>query len=119
MIAGRLSSSGLPVVTIRLAGIELDAIIDTGFDGMLQLPEPLRLPLDPPVHSQVNYLLGVGQRVTALTYKVAVEFDGVEIEAETVFADPGEVLIGSELLTDYCLTIDYPAATVTLERTRP
>lgn len=52
-------------------------------------------------------------------YLVGVELGGEDVIAEAIFSPNDEVLIGNKLLADYRLTIDYPAGTVTLERTRP
>ena len=42
MIAGYVSDDGIPVVTIEVAGQDWSAIIDTGFNGDLELPEELQ-----------------------------------------------------------------------------
>ena len=51
MIAGSVSNDGVPVITLEVAGQDWSAIIDTGFNGDLELPEALRGELsDPDLH---------------------------------------------------------------------
>ena len=42
MIVGTVSEDGIPIVTITIHGEDWLAIIDTGFNGDLELPEALR-----------------------------------------------------------------------------
>jgi predicted aspartyl protease len=40
--AGNVSDDGVPVITLEVTGREWPAIIDTGFNGDLELPEGLQ-----------------------------------------------------------------------------
>lgn len=42
MITGRVSEDGVPVITLEVEGQDFPAIIDTGFNGDLELPQALR-----------------------------------------------------------------------------
>jgi hypothetical protein len=45
-------------------------------------------------------------------------FDGGTLRVNATFAQVSEILIGTRLLRDYRLEIDFPARTVQLERIR-
>ena len=42
MIYGMVSANGVPTITLSIASQDWLATIDTGFNGDLELPEPLR-----------------------------------------------------------------------------
>jgi hypothetical protein len=50
-------------------------------------------------------------------YDVDFPFDGRTVLAESTFVNSNEILIGTHLLRDYCLQIDFSVQTVTLTRT--
>lgn len=49
-------------------------------------------------------------------YKVRIPFDGELILAEASFVDTTIILIGTRLIRDYVLTIDFPESTLQLVR---
>jgi|ERR1022692_662635 predicted aspartyl protease len=67
---GYLDSLGHPVLAIRVTGtnpnahLDVDAMIDTGFTGFLQLPISLALPLGLVLWAEGNYNLADGSTVT-------------------------------------------------------
>jgi predicted aspartyl protease len=117
MLQGRVRPDGTPVVLLTIAGSAWTAIIDTGFNGDLELPESLRVAVNPRYQSEVVSVLAGGQSVVEDLYDVDFSFDGRTVLAESTFVSSNEILIGTHLLLDYCLQIDFPVQSVTLTRT--
>jgi predicted aspartyl protease len=119
MATGQVSPAGMPVVQIEVAGHRLEAVVDTGFEGGLQLPNAWRNRLNPRPYRQVTYQLGGGQTLVEVTYLVAMTLDGHHQTVETLFAPSDEILLGVDALRDYRLTVDFPAGTVAVDRATP
>ncbi|HUQ70552.1 MAG TPA: hypothetical protein VM165_13565 [Planctomycetaceae bacterium] len=115
MIEGRVTDEGVPTIKIHVGLQWYEAIIDTGFNGELELPERLRSLVNPQLVGRVTSLLAANQRVEEDVYLVDFPFDGRTIRAQATFADGDEILIGTGLLQNYRLRIDFPARSVALE----
>ena len=116
MASGFLTSVGVPVVGITIAGHQLDAALDTGFESGLQLPDVWLPILNPPPKQAVRFLLPNGAYEDTTTYTVRVELDSTEIEVETFFSPNDDVIVGLDFMRDYRLEINFVAGTVVLER---
>ena len=116
MIRGIVTAGGLPIITLSIAGSDWTAIIDTGFNGDLELPECLRAFLNARYLGRVTSALAGGQKVEEEVFVVDFPFDGAVIQAETTFVTGTQVLIGTHLLRQYNLRIDFVAGTIELER---
>jgi hypothetical protein len=60
--------------------------------------------------------LAGGQSVKEDVYLIDFPFDGSMVIAETTFVPDANVLVGTGLLLHHKLEIDFPSATVRLER---
>jgi predicted aspartyl protease len=116
VIAGTVTDDGVPVIVLRVADQVWSGIIDTGFNGDLELPDPLRSALHPRFIGRISSVLAAGQRVEEDIYLVDFPFDDRSIQAEATFVPGNEILIGTQLLRQYRLEIHFPARTVLLER---
>jgi predicted aspartyl protease len=116
MIEGIVDEKGLPIITLTIAGKEWKATLDTGFNGDLELPYALGSYLNPQFFGRGLSLLAGGQSLEEEHYLVNFPFDGEVVRALATFVSSEEILIGTHLLTDYRLLIDFPAAEVKLER---
>jgi len=116
MIYGTVSNVGVPTIILPIAGQEWSATIDTGFNGDLELPEVLRNVLDPQYVGRVTSSLAGGQTIEEDVYLVDFPFDSQIIQARTTFVVGGDILIGTHLLQEYCLQIDFVRRTVVLEK---
>ncbi len=109
-------ADGLVTVAVQT----FEAVLDTGFEGGLQLPDAwlprLRASLPAP-HQRLTYQLADGRITHANSYLLEAELDGETIRVETLFAESDEILLGVDALRDYRLVIDFPAGTVALDRT--
>ena len=116
MIHGTVSASRVPTIKLTIARQELIATIDTGFNGDMELPETLRNALNPRYIGQVISVLAGGQTIEEELYRVNFPFDGKMISAEATFVVSNEILIGTRLLQEYRLQIDFVKRTVVLEK---
>ena len=116
MIQGSVSSGGVPAITLSLGGRAWIAVIDTGFNGDLELPEDLRESLNGRYVGRVTSALAGGQAIEEDVYRVSFPFDGQIVRAEATFVLGMHILIGTHLLRDYRLTVDFVRETVELER---
>lgn len=116
MIQGIITEDGVPVIEVNVDGQRWQAIIDTGFNGELELPERLRLQVNAQFVGRVTSLLAANQRIEENVYLVDFPFDGSIVRVQSTFVDGGEILIGTRILRDYRLQIDFPAKTVAIEK---
>ena len=116
---GTVSDIGVPIITLSVAGQEWTATIDTGFNGDLELPEALRNVLNPQYVGKVTSALAGGQTIEEDVYLVDFPFDGDIILARATFVIGSEILIGTHLLREYRLQIDFVRQTVMLEKAIP
>ncbi len=116
MILGVVSVQGLPTIILAIAGRDWSATIDTGFNGDLELPEALREPVNAQFVGRATATLAGGQSVEEDLYLVDFPFDGRIIQAEATFVAGDNILIGTRLLREYSLQINFVSQTVQLER---
>jgi predicted aspartyl protease len=118
VLSGEVTPEGVVLVHLPVAGQDWPAAIDTGFNGQLELPESLFHSLRPLFTGPVEYELAAGQTAVEDVFSVDFPFDGEVLAADATFVDGDTILIGTGLLRDYRLEIDFPAGTVRLERVR-
>ena len=116
MIAGTVTDEGEPRVELPVAGRSWSAVIDTGFNGDLELPEALRPFVNAHFRARLAWILAGGRLVEEDTYSVDFPFDGQVVFAEASFVEEETILVGTGLLRAYRLIVDFPAQTVLLER---
>ena len=117
MIQGVVSQQGVPTIRLPIANQEWPATIDTGFNGDLELPEALRASVNIVDYiGPIKFALAGGQTVEETAYLVEFPFDGKVIEAEATFVADSEILLGTRLLRDYRLQVNFVTRTVELER---
>ncbi len=114
MIRGTVSSIGVPTVTLPIVGQNWAATIDTGFNGDLELPEDIRDSLNARYVGRMTSALAGGQVIDEDAYLVSFPFDGQIIQAETTFVSGTQILIGTRLLREYRLEINFVSKTVDL-----
>lgn len=116
MIEGTVSDGGVPLVELELSGRRWSAIIDSGFNGDLELPTQLQNELRARFVGRITSLLAAGQTVEEDVFLIEFGFDGEILNAEATFAPVREILIGTGLLKRHRLLIDFPRKMVLLER---
>ena len=110
MIEGVVNSAYEAVVTLTLRGPagqtrEIDAVVDTGFNGFLTLPPALVAELGLPFTSIGQATLADGSEVAFDVYGVTVLWDGAArlVEADEVDASP---LLGMAILAPHSLYVE-------------
>ena len=117
MIQGIVSPQGVPTIRLPIANQEWPATIDTGFNGDLELPEALRASVNIVGYiGPTQFVLAGGQTLVETAYLVEFPFDGKVIEAEVTFVADNQILLGTRMLRDYQLQINFVTRTVELER---
>ncbi|HEX6986959.1 MAG TPA: hypothetical protein VF170_16395 [Planctomycetaceae bacterium] len=77
----------------------------------------MRTELECEYAGRVVSCLAAGRMIEEDAYVVRLPFDGETVVAEATFVPGGEILIGTRLLRNHTLTIDFPAGTARIERT--
>ncbi len=113
VIEGHINEHGAPLIPLRLAEQDWLAMVDTGFNGGLELPKSLADVLDAESFGIVESRLAAGIVVTEEVFLVELEFDGQREFTPTTFAAVNHVLIGTRLMRRHRLELDFP---VRLER---
>jgi predicted aspartyl protease len=116
LIEGTVTEEGVPTIAIDIGGRTWAAIVDTGFNGGLELPEALRPLVNAQYIGRLSSLLAADQQVEEDVYLVNFPFDGELISEEATFVRGDEILIGTELLWDHRLSIDFPSRKVVIEK---
>lgn len=108
--------NGCPVVEWKIAGKVWKTVIDTGFNSDLELPIELFEFVVMRFHTEAASTLAAGLSTVQEFYEARVTFDGQTINALATFVETDTILVGTGLLRNYILKIDFPASTVSLER---
>ena len=116
MIQGFVSPKGTPTISVSVGGKDWPATIDTGFNGDLELPEELRMLVNPRFTGRVKSALAGGQWIREDAFLVDFPFDGAIVEGTATFVSGGGILIGTNLLKHHRLLIRFVSKSVELER---
>ena len=116
MTDGIITEDGVPAIVVDVGSQRSRAIIDTGFNGELELPERLRSHVNAQFVGRATSLLAANQRIEEDVFLVDFPFDGRTVRVQATFVDGEEILIGTRMLRDYRLRIDFPARTVAIEK---
>jgi predicted aspartyl protease len=116
VIEGTVTDDVVPVIGVDIGNRRWQAIIDTGFNGGLELPEQTRSYVNARRIGEVMSLLAANQRVEEDLFLVDFPFDGRTVRVQATFVDGDEILIGRRLLREYRLSIDFPSRTLVIEK---
>jgi predicted aspartyl protease len=115
-LEGEVTHDGIVLVWIEIAGERWSAVIDTGFNSDLELPESLFSTFRPVFAGIAVIELAAGQEGQEDVFYVDFPFDGEVVAASATFVMGDTILIGTGLLTNHRLTVDFVARSVLLER---
>ncbi len=110
MIRGRVTAGRQVIIPLQLRGPQgqtesIEALVDTGFDGLLTLPPDLVAKLELPYGMTRPYELGHGGTVEFDIHRATVVWDGQEREVGAIVSKGG-ALVGMALLDGYRLFVD-------------
>jgi predicted aspartyl protease len=115
-MTGEVNSEGTPVLHMNLAGHDWIAIIHTGFNGDLELPDVLAAHFGGIPSGQERSMLADGTIVVDELFMIDFPFDNQSVKARVSYAPARYILIGTGLMADYRLEIEIPARAVQLTR---
>jgi len=116
MIEGDVDADGVPLVTIHVAGDDWQAVIDTGFNGDLELPEALRGQLQEQHIGRLKSSLAGGHAIEEDAYAVWSPFAGKTYDAVATFGSDTQILLGTNLLREHHLVVGFVSRKLQLER---
>ena len=116
MIEGTVTDEGVPLIELELGGRRWETIVDTGFNGDLELPVELQDILPTRLLGQVISTLAGGQSIEEDAYRIEMEFDGESVRPEVTFAPETQILLGTRLLRSHYLEINFLDRTVLIRR---
>jgi hypothetical protein len=97
VIAGHVSEDGVPVITIIIAGQSWPAIVDTGFNGDLELPLALQGQLNDQPVGRLKSALAGGPVIEEDANSVDFPFDDQLVQSVATFVPDSQILIGTNL----------------------
>lgn len=111
MIHGFVNENGEPLVPITLLlknrPSRFQAVLDTGFNGYLSVPEAVVQKSGWTFVGYEEYEIATGDRVRERVYLGEVIFDRQRLTTHVVTSHAEDVLIGTRLLSDKTLRIDF------------
>lgn len=117
-IEGRIDELLSPRLKIKVTGlrgtIELEAIVDTGFNGDLCIPITLAVQIGLILEYIHDVELADGSRKRVPVYSCNIELNGLKRRAEVILTDGTDALIGANILKFSSMTINYKTRKVTL-----
>ncbi|TXT22312.1 MAG: hypothetical protein FD138_3531 [Planctomycetota bacterium] len=116
MITGIVTEDGVPLIHVSVGDRLWPAVIDTGFNGWLELPDSCRDAVNPLFLGRIVSELAGGVKIEEDAFSVEFPIDGDSIESEVTLVDSDALLIGTALLANHHLEIDFPTKSVRLER---
>ncbi|MDE2779215.1 MAG: clan AA aspartic protease [Chloroflexota bacterium] len=110
MIEGRINHRYEPVVNITIVSPtgqtrELEAVVDTGFNGFIILPADLVEELELPFLNSSQAFLADDREVNVQVHQATLTWDGARRRVRAT-ASGTTALVGMQLMTDHRLEMD-------------
>ena len=116
-IHGYFNANGEPAIQLDLSTGAIEILVDTGFAGGLILPSSLASGLALHIEGFVEFYTATGQPFIASAYSLEIDWLGQRTRVPVaVSPDVMEALLGSQMLKNCRLTIDYYDRTVIIAR---
>ena len=112
-------SDGKPKIELTVIGldnkIKVPALIDTGFDGALMLSLPAALQIGLRLSNMVQVELADGSIKNEFVFEAKVMLDGEAIPVDVLLTSSDENLVGTSLLQNQNMMIDFKNQIITLD----
>ena len=102
---------GLPFVTLKIGNLEIEAVLDTGFNGSLLLPENIIQNLQFKAIGSAEYAMADGTLSESKVFSVEIDWLGGRKKVSVVSSESDLSLVGMELLYDI-QTMLHPAKNI-------
>ena len=123
MVQSYFDNSGHPKIKAIVSGswgqAEIEALIDTGFDGEITLPSVIGVRLGLELTGIEDFELADGSIGEGFVFSGQVTLGERSQKVDIALADIDEALIGTRLLSNYQLTIDFVNRTVEIKESQP
>jgi len=106
IVVGLQARMGIILYPPGCAEIEIECVIDTGFEGFLTLPPTVVAELQLPYVAPINANLADNSSIVTNVHQGTILWNGVQ-RVIPVLAMGRRPLIGTALLEDYHLSIDF------------
>jgi clan AA aspartic protease len=117
MLKGRVNRQGEPVISIQLIlrnrPSNLNAVIDTGFNGYLSVPRRLLIRSKWLAIGTEKFEIATGALVEQEIY-LEIIFDGQRGPVYSVMTEAQDILIGTKLLRGKTLVVNFRTKQVTV-----
>lgn len=111
MVEGYVNEYGQTIIKLKVKGtkgeVEVEAHIDTGFNGEVCLPIPIAIQLGLELSGDLCVELADGTRKKELIFIGSIIWEGEEKEVKIILTNFRHTLIGTDLLQDKVLEIDF------------
>ena len=115
--SGEVNSSREALVEIRLGGGQrFECVIDTGFNGDLMLPRLFIDRLGIPIRGRMVFEIVGGTSLIAPVAYANIEWLDEQREVEIIVSDGDDALIGTQLLAETTLSINYVTRIVSISK---
>ncbi len=112
---GSVNSFREGLVEVRLStGDSIQCVVDTGFDGGLMIPAEFAEEMQLATFGRLAFETVGGARMYARVGLVDVDWLNEVRRIEVIVSEGNDALIGTELLAETILTINYVARTLTI-----
>ena len=112
-------SDGKPKIELTVTGldakIKVSALIDTGFDGALMLSLPAALQIGLRLSNMVQVELADGSIKKEFVFEAKVVLDEETVPVDVLLTSSDESLVGTALLQNQSLMIDFKHQTISLD----
>lgn len=116
-VDGYFNASDEPAINLALNSASIEALIDTGFVGSLIVPHRLASDLELRFEGFEDFHTVTGQVFVAPAYTLETNWLGRRLRLPIVISsDVQEALLGSQMLKNCVLTIDYANRSVSIAR---
>jgi clan AA aspartic protease len=119
-LKGLVGDSLRALIDIRISanastpGHSVSVWIDTAFNGYLVCNRGLIQQLGLTQWAATDAVLADGSRITLESYIASIEWFGANVEVQVIANDGGLPLLGTELLAERLLQVDYKNRTVAI-----
>lgn len=96
--------------------ITIEALLDTGFDGWICLPVPIAIHLGLELYGSQTVELANGTRKRELVFTGQAVFGDEQKQIDIILTESEDALLGTGLLADSVLTIDFVDRTLEVAR---
>lgn len=118
-IDGYFNAHDEPVIRLNVGSFSIEVLVDTGFDGSLIIPTQMASGLALKFEGFEEFHSVTGQMFVASSYSIEIDWLGRRIKVPVATSsEVSEALLGSHLLKNCRLTIDYGHRNIVIVESR-